>query len=143
VQVLREHHDPDALSWALAVYGAAVLGIGDQEQARQLFEESALLVKEPVKSLGRTYGAALALPGLGSVSLLVERPVDAAIFLGALATLFECTVLSLDPYQKAEVARVERQAREILGDDAYARAWEEGRAQGWNVIAALRQDGTP
>jgi non-specific serine/threonine protein kinase len=143
IQVLREHHDPDALSWALAVYGAAVLGLGDQEQARQLFEESVLLVKEPVKSLGRTYGAAMALLGLGSVSLLVGRPVDAAIFLGALASLFERTVLSLDPHQRAEVARVERHAREILGDDAYARAWDEGKARGWSAIAATRQDGTP
>jgi hypothetical protein len=100
-----------------------------------------LLVKEPVNNLSHTYAAALALLGLANVSLRLECPVDGAAFLGAISSLLECTVLSLDPYQKAEAGRVERDTREILGDDAYARAWEAGKAQGWSAIAALRQAG--
>jgi tetratricopeptide (TPR) repeat protein len=115
--------------WGL---GNVVLEQGDYGSAQALYEESLTIRRELADSLGIAYS-------LGHVAMLSVkegRSEQAARLGGAAEALREVLGSRLPPNENEEYERNVAAAREALGEEVFAVAWEAGRAMTWEQAVA-------
>ena len=104
--------------------GYVYLSTGDHEQATSLFTDSLVLQKE----LGNKAGIAECLAGCAAVAGVGGQPARAARLFGATHALREAIGAGLWPGERIECERNLASARAQLDNDAWDKAWAEGRA---------------
>ena len=100
---------------------------GDYAGARALQEESLAICRQ----LGDQQGVAACLDEMTAVADGQSLPSQAARLGGAAASLRESLDAPLSPAEQAEVDKTIAAVREALGEDAFAAAWDAGRAMTW------------
>jgi predicted ATPase len=124
----RELKDKWGIAASLSNLGIVATGLNDYQGARALFEESLALQRE----LGHKRGIAASLAGLGG--MIVDSAASTsstergAKLLGAVEGLLESIDAVMDVDQRIPYERSVATARAKLGEDAFKRAWREGRA---------------
>ena len=120
------------IAWALHNLGHVAKTLGDRERARTLFDDSLAIELE----LGDRSRIARCLVGLAGVAVAHakedgrrDEAERATRLFGAAQTLLEAVGARLAPANQAEHDRDVSAARAMLGQEAFARAWEEGRRQ--------------
>jgi tetratricopeptide (TPR) repeat protein len=138
--VAREAGD----TWAVAVHldnlGWATLGQGDHERAARLFGEALMLTSE----LGEKWLSADCLDGLARVASAQGSPVRAARLWGAAKASSQAIGALAAPLDQTAYDRHVAVARDQLDDEAFNRAWTEGRSLTFEqaVAYALADDET-
>jgi predicted ATPase/class 3 adenylate cyclase len=97
---------------------------GDQDTALPLYRESLLLTQE----LGDRRGLALSLEGMASVYGAQGKGRVGAILWGAAEAVREAIGAPISPKELARYREVVGAARSTFGEEAFAKAWEEGGA---------------
>jgi predicted ATPase/class 3 adenylate cyclase len=97
---------------------------GDLVQARALYQESLALLRESSNKQEILFS----LEGLAAVMAAQGEPGWAARLWGAAEALCEATGAPLAPVFRADYEQAVAAARAQLGEEAFARAWAEGRA---------------
>jgi len=100
---------------------------GDYAGARALLEESLAICRQ----LGDQQGVAACLDEMTAVADGQSLPSQAARLGGAAASLRESLDAPRSPAEQAEVDKTIAAVREALGEDAFAAAWDAGRAMTW------------
>ena len=97
---------------------------GDYASARGYHEESLTIRRE----IGDRQGIAKSLEAFAGLAADQENPERAARLWGAAEALREEIGSPLAPNDREAYEREVAQARQVLGEAAFAAAWEEGRA---------------
>ncbi|HEX2293935.1 MAG TPA: tetratricopeptide repeat protein [Actinomycetota bacterium] len=96
----------------------------DLDDARDLLEQALKMFEQ----LGMRWDIAYVIENLGGVAAYAGSPVDAARLIGAADRAREELGTPLPDAEKVAYNRYLAAAQEALGDEAFARAWAEGRA---------------
>ncbi|MFJ2578536.1 BTAD domain-containing putative transcriptional regulator [Kitasatospora aureofaciens] len=107
----------------LAELGFVAEQRGDARQARELHLEGLTAARRT----GDRRAIALALEGLAGAQALTGRPDHAARLLGTAAAVRESVGAPLPRAERGDVDRVTERASEVLGEDAFAAAFQQGR----------------
>jgi predicted ATPase/DNA-binding SARP family transcriptional activator len=144
--IRRELGDRSGIADSLYHLGTVVYEQADFDAARARHEESLtirrelgehLRIAESLVALAALAGEGQGLPGVGEGTITGERfaageAADgaraAARLFGAAAALRDAIGAPVPPRNQAAYVRQTRRAREMLGEAAFAAAWEEGRA---------------
>jgi tetratricopeptide (TPR) repeat protein len=122
--------------WGIACSLAGLGGVARLQQeygtARALFEESLAIFRE----LGHKQGVVEDLEGLAAVAVTQAQPERAARLFGAAEGLREAAGAPLPHAERAEHNRSVAAVRTVLGEEAFAAAWAEGRAMTLNQAVA-------
>ncbi len=97
---------------------------GDPDRAIGLYREAIGLLRE----LGDKWLLAVCLVGTAAAATSSNQPQSAARLLGASRTLFEAVRVPTYPRYLARYERAVAAAKSALGETAFAKAWEAGRA---------------
>ena len=138
LSLLRAIGDTRGVTYALAHLGTVAHARGDESTAAARFTESLPLQR----ALGDIRGVAASLEGLAAVAGAEARPARAARLLGAAGQLREAIGAPLPPDRHAEYERTVTAARALLGEEAFAAAFEEGRALSVDAAVALALEQT-
>jgi tetratricopeptide (TPR) repeat protein len=125
--IQRELGDKGRIALSLLNLGQVVYAQGDYADARALFEESLAIRRE----LGDKKGIAYSLEAFASLAAKEQTAERSARLWGAAAALREALGSPLSPHEHERYDREVGAARETLGANAFAAAWEEGRAMSW------------
>ena len=99
---------------------------GDLAAARRLYQESLVLLQEAGYEFKEFIAAVL--EGLGAVVGAQGAPAWAAHLWGAAEALREAIGAPMPPVYRADYERAVAATRTVLGEEAFGRAWAEGRA---------------
>ena len=124
LRLFRELAWPEGVADSLDNLGRAALGLGDYARARELFVESLLLSRQ----VGDKWGIAECIEGLAGVATASAADERAARLYGAAASLQKTIDAISPPVDRAEHERRASHARQRLGDEAWTRAYEVGKA---------------
>ncbi|HEX2058123.1 MAG TPA: tetratricopeptide repeat protein [Actinomycetota bacterium] len=105
----------------------------DLDEARDLLEQSLKMFEQ----LGMWWDIAYVIENLGGVAAYAGRPEDAARLIGAADRGREELGTPLPEGEKVAYNRYLAAAKDALGDDAFAAAWEEGRSMSLREAADL------
>jgi non-specific serine/threonine protein kinase len=122
--ISREIGDKPGAGYALARLGNLAQSAGDHARARALYQESLECFREVMDKRQ----LATCLGFCGNLAVRGGLPPRGARLLGAAAALDPLYRTSLDPVERAECDAGLAAARVVLGDDAFADAWADGRA---------------
>jgi predicted ATPase/DNA-binding CsgD family transcriptional regulator/transcriptional regulator with XRE-family HTH domain len=132
--LFREIGDRHGLPRALHNVAQAAFDRGDYAAARAHYEESIAIFTEA----GDRFFMTRCLEGLASVAAAQVQPAGAARLFGAAATVQEATGAPLPPGWRGDYERAMAATRAQLTEEAFARAWAEGRAMTpQQAVAAL------
>jgi non-specific serine/threonine protein kinase len=124
IALCRERGDLWSLGVLLHDLGYVAKEQGDITGAASSFKES-LTIRRRSDSTG---GSALCLVGLAGLAVIQGRPDRAARLFGAAEVLREHSGVALELTDRASYDASVAAARESLGKEAFAAAWESGRA---------------
>jgi non-specific serine/threonine protein kinase len=126
LQLLREIGDTQGMTSALINLGGIALARGDHEGAAPMVREALLLGRDA----DMTSVVQHCLYGLGCVAADREHPVRAARLWGGVEGIEDAYGLHLAPVALSLTGYEGRltAAREAIGEEAFAAAWEEGKA---------------
>jgi predicted ATPase/class 3 adenylate cyclase len=132
----RELGDKSGIAASLSNLGSVAFDEGDYPAARALYEESLSLTQE----IGDKKGATICLAGLGEVAVCLaggseqeghvthaEQLERSVKLLGAVEGLLQSISVVLDRADRPPYERSVNQARDLLGEEIFKRAWDEGR----------------
>jgi non-specific serine/threonine protein kinase len=122
--ILREGGDKEMIASGLHNLGGAVLHQGDARRAAAYFAEGLALSRE----IGSRYHIAMNLAGIAGVAAAQGQPERSARLSGAAEALFDALGIVVEPVDRTEYDRNREIARAQLDGDAFAAAWEAGRA---------------
>jgi predicted ATPase/class 3 adenylate cyclase len=122
--IRREFGDRRGIAAALHSLGLMARGQGQIEEAATLLAQAITLHHE-VRNM---FGIAICLEGLGGIALERGQSERALRLLAAVEALCEAIGAPLMPAERAEYERDRDAARGLLGEDASAAAWAQGRA---------------
>jgi hypothetical protein len=105
---------------------------GQLERATDLYQEALVLAQQ----VGNPLLEAFALSSLAGMAVRQEQPARAARMWGAASALRDAIGTRLPLEEEQRFAGPVAAARETLGEDAFAAAWEEGRAQPLEQVVA-------
>jgi predicted ATPase/class 3 adenylate cyclase/Tfp pilus assembly protein PilF len=136
----REIGDRWGISLSLNNLGVVAMEPGDYPAARALFEESLAMRR----NLGDKKGAAQCLAGLGRVAIGGGQVERGTKLLGATEWLLQGIGAVLDRVDRERYEWSVQQARSLLGEEAFEKAWQDGRAMSMEqaVEYALGDTGT-
>jgi hypothetical protein len=113
---------------------------GNREESAKLFHEALLVSSE----LNDQWTIPRALGGLAGAAVLAEEYQRAARLFGAMVAMRELSGIGEAAGSfRALCERDAADAREALGSEAFAAAWEEGRAMDQERIIAYALEGQP
>jgi predicted ATPase/DNA-binding CsgD family transcriptional regulator len=121
--IFREVGDKEKTVMGLHNLGCAVLHQGDEPRAGVCFAEGLALSRE----IGSRYSIATHLAGMAGMAAQGHPERSARLF-GAAETMLDSLGIVVEPMDRAEYDRNAAVARNQLGADAFAAAWEAGRA---------------
>jgi predicted ATPase/DNA-binding SARP family transcriptional activator len=130
--IWRELGNKLGIGWSLNSLGRVAYDRDDPAAAQALFEESLTRFI----GLEDRRGVAESLEGLAAVLLAQKEAQKAVRLWGAAQTLRASIGAPLPLNEREKYNRQVGQARSTLGEDAFAAAWEEGRALPWPQVAA-------
>jgi predicted ATPase/class 3 adenylate cyclase len=130
LELFRELEDRDGTAVALYNLGSTALHREHFDDAATLFEQSLRLFRE----LGYREGIAYCLEGLAASAASRENATGAARLLGAADALSEDLGTALEPAERDRHERTAAAVRKRLGEEAFAAAWEDGRALGERAV---------
>jgi tetratricopeptide (TPR) repeat protein len=133
---LGQHADT---AWPIEGLAAVARSQGDYEEARALYRES-LGIFRPA---GEQRGIAAVLEGLAGIAAADDRAERAARLFGAAEALRAAIATPLAPGERADYDRYVAATHAALGQEAFAAAWEAGRALSLDEAGALALGGTP
>ena len=116
--------DPRGIANNLSNLALMALYSGDYPKANDLYVDSVAAFSE----LGDRRGVAEAIEGLAGVAGVQGQPTQAARLFGLAEALREVIGAPLLPHDRSRYATTIATAREQLDEDAWQRAWAEGRA---------------
>ena len=122
--ICRESGIRQGIAFPLNHLGTLAFHQGDYASARSLYEESLSIRRE----LGDKWGIVYSLEAFARLNLQENRSEQAAALWGAAQRLRKEIGFPLPPDEQDEYDRAVAAAREALGEEAFAAAWEEGRA---------------
>ena len=117
---------------ALSGLGGAYVALGEVEAARECYREAL----EKARQLGNTYSCAMCLDGLAAVAVEEGRFELAATLAGATEAQVETLGVSLPPAAAADRVRTVEKLKAAMEPAALERAWERGRAMGFEAAMA-------
>ncbi|MDQ2686382.1 MAG: adenylate/guanylate cyclase domain-containing protein [Armatimonadota bacterium] len=137
IALYRSIRNRHLLGTALVRLGDLRLRQGDAAEAKRAYAESLSYAREG----GGILNTARSLHGLSGVWAAQGEAGRAARLLAVTGALFE-RMGAMPPFEAAVFARNVAAARAALGEAAWAVAWEEGRAMGWEqaIPYALADD---
>jgi predicted ATPase/class 3 adenylate cyclase len=124
LEIRRAIGDVAGVATALSNLGSALLGLGRADEAADLFAESL----RNVQAIRYSEGIAYALEGLGAVAAALGRPKRAARLLGAADAALRASRTNLQAFEARRYEQVVAGLRDELGNEAFAAAWDEGKA---------------
>ena len=124
LNLFRQLGDQNGIANVLGYQGLVAQNQGDFAGARALYEESLSLFRQ----VGDQQGIVNALSGLGIVAQRQSQMERSARLSGAFASLRDSIGNDLDPMDQEEMDIMLTTTRVALGDDAFAAAWDAGRA---------------
>jgi tetratricopeptide (TPR) repeat protein len=123
--LLRETAEYEHLiSGSLTGWGYTALNQDDYGQADACFRESMVLFQKHRNK----YSIPLNLVGMAAIIGSQQQPERAVQLLGAADALITALAIHLDPAECTDCDRIVAAARAQLGEEAFAAAWEAGRA---------------
>jgi tetratricopeptide (TPR) repeat protein len=125
VTLAREAGDRSALGYILDSRGVLAEAQGELERAADLSQEALVLVQE----IGNLVVLGFTLSSLADIAARKGKAASAARMWGAASALRESIGAPLPLEEEERFAGPVAATREVLGEDAFAAAWEEGRAQ--------------
>jgi DNA-binding CsgD family transcriptional regulator/tetratricopeptide (TPR) repeat protein len=137
--ICREAGDKEQLAVVLHNLGIALLHQGDARQAQTCFAEGLALSRE----IGLQYGIGMNLAGLAGVAAALGQAERSAHLFGAADNLFYSIGEVVEPQDRVEYDRNAAVARAQLGDQAFALAWNAGRAMPIEQAIALALEPLP
>jgi predicted ATPase/class 3 adenylate cyclase/Tfp pilus assembly protein PilF len=132
----RELGDKWGIANSLNSLGIVAQQQGDYDTARHLHEESLALRRE----LGDKLGITNSLAGLGELGVGTGEAERGVRVLAAVEALLEEIGAVLDRADRLPYERAVARAREQLGEEAFKRAWEEGRAMSMEEVIACASE---
>ena len=125
--IRRQLGDQGGISASLGNLGVVAQAQGDYVEARALSEECLTIMRQ----LGNQSGIAESLESMAGVVQGQGRPGRAARLGGAASALRESIGSPRHPAEQAEMDKTIASVREALGEEAFAAAWDAGRATPW------------
>jgi tetratricopeptide (TPR) repeat protein len=122
--IRRVLFDQQGIAFTLNDLGNVALAQGDYERAEALYEESLAIFQE----LGSQWGIANALKKFAKLAGVKGQRERAARLLGAAEALREAIGAPMHLPERSDYEQIVTELRSALGDEAFAVAWEEGRA---------------
>ncbi len=122
--MMQELGDRQHMAVALDNLGLVASGGGNYASAGTHFKESLSIRRD----LGDKRGIAYSLEGIGGLALAQGLAQRATQLMGAAEALREVIRAPLPPVDCAEYKKHTSAARSLLGEEAFGRAWAEGRA---------------
>jgi predicted ATPase len=122
--IFRNIGDQSGIAIALSNLGNVAHIQDDYASASACYEESLTIRRE----IGHRSGIAESLEEFASLSAQESRTKQAAALWGAAAALREQIGAPLPPSDRETYERDVAQARQVMGEEAFTAAWEEGRA---------------
>ncbi len=131
----RETDNPVGIADALGNLAQVLGEAGQPDRAVHLHRDSLLLRRDVGDWLSMPYS----LEGIASIAVIAGLVAPAVRLLGASEALREAIVAPRQPTDHASYDELVAQARDEIGEDAFAASWEEGRLMGRDeaVAAAL------
>jgi non-specific serine/threonine protein kinase len=121
--LFKEMESKLGVAQTLCVLGTATFHQGDNKRGKALLKESLLLCRE----LGIKVDIVRCLKRLAMVAGAEGQPERAARLLGAAEALRQAIGAPLPPMDRPQYDRSIASVRARLGEEAFAKAWEEGR----------------
>jgi predicted ATPase/class 3 adenylate cyclase/Tfp pilus assembly protein PilF len=125
--IRREIGDRRGVASSLHNLGNVAYSQGDYASCRAYQEESLIIRRE----IGDRRGVASSLEAFANLAERESKSEQAAVLYGAAEALREQIGAPLTPTDREEYKREMAQARQALGEAAFAAAWDEGRAMTW------------
>ena len=125
--ILRRQGDQRGTAYTLKSLGDVASCQGDFAEARALFSESLAIVRR----LADPRGVADSLEGMAGIAYRQSRPSRAVHLLAAASSLRGNVGIPRAPAYSVGIEKWMSSAREALGEDAFAAAWDAGRAMTW------------
>ena len=122
--ICRQLGDQKGIADSLGNLGNVALCQGDYAAARALQVESLAIQRQ----LGNQEGVAYSLEGMAGVADGLNKTSRAAQLWGAASSLRDTIGCPLSPAEQEKTAKVIASVREALGENAFAAAWDAGRA---------------
>lgn len=131
--LFRQLGDRRMIAGVLHNIGDLQIKTGRPDSARTRFRESLELRSE----IGEVGAIAESLEGLAAVAVEAERAGEAARLYGAASVMRQAVGAPIAPVNQPDVERFVARARRLLGESAFAQAWEEGRTLDPGEASAL------
>ncbi len=125
--LFRKDGNRHGTATALTNLASIASAMGAEPSEAIALEMESLEIK---REIGDKVGISVSLYNLGSARMAQGDPEEAARLLGAFSALREEIGAPVTPAEREEYERTVAVARETLGDERFARAWETGRALG-------------
>ncbi|HEX2224765.1 MAG TPA: AAA family ATPase [Thermoanaerobaculia bacterium] len=132
VKLARAAGDRLVLGYILDSRGVVAEAQGEFERATDLYREALALAQHVSTPLVEAF----ALSSLAGMAARQGQPVRAARMWGAASALRDAIGTRLPLEEEERFAQPVAAVRELLGEDAFAAAWEEGRAQPLDQVVA-------
>ncbi|MCW3054061.1 MAG: ATPase-like protein, partial [Chthonomonadales bacterium] len=123
LRLFREIGHRPFLANTLHGLGSVMFQQGDQAMARTCHDESLRLQEE----IGDRYGIAHSLAAISNMAVRADRPARAVLLWGAAEALREEIGSPLSAGEREHRDRDVAETRRMLGEEAFAAAWESGR----------------
>jgi len=132
VTLARAAADRSVLAYILDSRGVVAEAQGELERATDLYKEALALAQQ----IGNRLVEAFALSSLAGMAVRQGQPARAARMWGAASALRDAIGTRLPLEEEERFAGPVSSAREVMGEAAFAAAWEEGRAQPREQVVA-------
>ena len=132
VTLARVAGDRLVLGYIVDSRGVVAESQGELERATDLYREALALAQQ----VGAPLVEAFALSSLAGMAARQGQPARAARMWGAASALRDAIGTRLPLEEEERFAQPLSAVRELLGEDAFAAAWEEGRAQPLDQVVA-------
>ena len=129
--------DRSNCAWSLLNQGCWLLDRGDLHHARQFLRESMEIRWED----GHVPGLIRVLEAFAELAHAEGQPARSVLLAGAASALREAAGLPRMPGSRAPIASWLPPTRRTLGEEAFARAWQAGRALSHNDAFDIAREG--
>jgi predicted ATPase len=137
-RAVQERSGAKVLAVTFNNLGFVALLRGEHETARRRFAEGMTVAREG----DDRRGTAISLRSFSLLAAVTGEPRRAARLIGAAEALFTALGIEDDWSRVQEATRSAADVRAQLGEDAFAAAWEEGRALSLDAAVAVALEGT-
>ena len=133
IRICRRHDDEWSLSFLLSMKGARLADLGRHEDALAAEREALLLARGGFQ----TWAVVHALEFTAHIFASLDQGTNAAVLFGALSNIWPDIGAVLQRGDEPRHAEWVQHARELVGDEAYAAAYDRGRRMTVDEVVAF------